>query len=261
MSRTNARRPSGQAILGIDIGGTGIKGAPVDTKHGELAAERFRLSTPLPATPAAVVETVAEVVAHFQTVGPIGITFPAIVRQGVVASAANVDQSWIGTNATELLERRLGRPVVVLNDADAAGLAEMTFGAGRGRSGVVVMVTFGTGIGTALFLDGRLVPNTELGHIIVAGKDGELLAAASVKTREMLTWKKWSKQVNAYLARLESLISPDTVIIGGGVSKDYEKFIHRLQSSAEVVPATLFNEAGIVGAAVAAMDRLGRATA
>jgi polyphosphate glucokinase len=260
MSSVDKRR-AGRILLGIDIGGTGIKGARVDTRRGEVVGGHYRVLTPKLATPDAVVDSVARVVDQLRTDGPIGITFPGIVRHGVVGSAAHVDASWIGKNPAELLEARLGRTVVVLNDADAAGLAEVTFGAGVGRRGVVVMVLFGTGIGSALFLDGRLVPNTELGHIIVAGKDGERLAAASVKTRQTLTWKRWSKRVNAYLARLESLVSPDTIIIGGGISKDHEKFIPRLRSSAEIVPAALLNEAGIVGAAVAARDATSRASA
>lgn len=248
-------RPSG-VILGIDIGGTGIKGAPVDLARGTLAADRVRLTTPHPATPRAIADTVAELVASSTAAGPVGITFPAIVRHGRVESAANVDPSWIGVDAERVFQDRLERAVTVLNDADAAGLAEMRFGAGRGRPGVVVMVTFGTGIGTALFLDGRLVPNTELGHIIVAGEDGERLAAASVKDREALSWKKWSKRVNAYLARLESLVSPDTIIIGGGVSKDHRHFLHRLETRADVLPAELFNDAGIVGGALAAAEAI-----
>lgn len=258
---TRQRRPDGNILLGIDIGGTGIKGAPVDIRTGQLIGERLRILTPQPATPAAVADVIAEIVAAFDVAGPIGVTFPAVVRQGVVRSAANVDRAWIGIDAAALIGTRLGRPVIVLNDADAAGLAEMTFGAGRGRPGVVVMVTFGTGIGTALFLDGRLVPNTELGHIIVRGEDGERLAAGSVKTRELLTWKQWSKRANAYFARLESLISPDVIIIGGGLSKDYAKFIGRLRTSAELLPAELFNDAGIVGAAVSALDADDRADA
>jgi polyphosphate glucokinase len=254
------KHPAGRILLGVDIGGTGIKGALVDTQRGEVVGEPYRVSTPKRATPDAVMVRVARVVDHFRTDGPIGVTFPGIVRHGVVGSAAHVDPSWIGRKPAELFERRLGRPVVVLNDADAAGLAEMTFGAGRGRRGVVVMVLFGTGIGSALFLDGRLVPNTELGHILVAGKDGERLAAARVKTRQMLTWKRWSRRVNQYLARLESLVSPDTIIIGGGISKDHEKFMPRLRSIAEVIPAALLNEAGIVGAAVAAGAAIPRAS-
>jgi polyphosphate glucokinase len=162
-----------------------------------------------------------------------------------------MDRSWIGVDAAALFGGRLGRPVVVLNDADAAGIAEMRFGAGRGRPGVVLMVTLGTGIGSALFLEGKLVPNTEFGHIIVSGKDGEKLAAASVRTAKHLSWKAWSKRLNAYLGRLEALLSPDLIIIGGGISKDYARFLPRLRIRAEVVPAELFNDAGIVGAALA----------
>ena len=259
--KTNQRRPGGDIVLGIDIGGTGIKAAPVNTRSGLLAGELLRIPTPRPSTPAAVTDVIAEIVAAIDVGGSIGVTFPAVVRQGIVRSAANVDRAWIGIDAAALIGARIGRPVIVLNDADAAGQAEMTFGAGRGRLGVVVMVTFGTGIGTALFLDGRLVPNTELGHIIVSGEDGERLAAGSVKTREMLTWKQWSERANAYFARLESLISPDVIIIGGGLSKDYSKFVGRLRTSAELLPAELFNDAGIVGAAVSALNADDRADA
>lgn len=250
---TRDRRPSGKILLGIDIGGSGIKGAPVDPITGRLAAERVRIKTPKPATPEAVADVAADVAAAFPLVsGPVGVTFPAVVRSGVVASAANVHESWIGVHGAALLRERLGRDVVLLNDADAAGVAEMTYGAGRGRDGVVAMVTFGTGIGTALFLDGCLVPNTELGHIIVAGKDAERLAAASVKTRKDLSWKRWAKRLDAYFERLDALISPDLIIIGGGISKDHVKFLPRLKTRPEVVPAELLNDAGIVGAARAA---------
>jgi polyphosphate glucokinase len=259
MSSVDKHR-TGRILLGVDIGGTGIKGARVDTRPGEVIGEHYRVLTSKPATPDAVADSVARVVDRFRTDGPTdrsALRFPGIVRYGVVGSAAHLDVSWIGRNPAELLERRLGRSVVVPNDADAAGLAEVTFGAGRGLRGVVVMVLFGTGIGSVLFLDGRLVPNTELGHIVVAGKDGERLAAASVKTRQMLTRKRWSKRVSAYLAvALESLASPDTIIIGGGVSEDHAEFIHSLRTTAEVVPDTLLNEAGIVGAAVAARDAI-----
>ena len=179
------------------------------------------------------------------------MTFPGVVRAGAIETAANLDPSWIGVAAATLFGRRLGRPVVVLNDADAAGIAEMSFGAGRDRAGVVMMVTLGTGIGSALFLDGRLVPNTEFGHIIVSGTDGEKLAAASVRTTANLTWGAWSERLNAYLARLERLLSPDLIIIGGGISQDHAEFMPRLKARAELLPAQLFNDAGIVGAALA----------
>lgn len=244
---------SGSAIrVGIDIGGSGIKGAPVDTRDGRLVGERFRLATPQPATPSAVIDVVAEIASRIGVDASVGVTFPGIVRNGIIGSAANVDKSWLGTDAASLLRERLARPVVVINDADAAGLAEMAFGAGRGRSGVVLMVTFGTGIGTAIFLDGRLLPNSELGHLVIDGKDAEKLAAAVVRTRKMLSWKRWAADVNEYLDRLDELLSPDLFIIGGGVSKESRKFLPRLRTRAEIVPAQLLNEAGIVGAALAA---------
>jgi polyphosphate glucokinase len=244
---------AGAAVrVGIDIGGSGIKGAPVDTRDGQLVGSRFRLATPQPSTPAAVVDVVARIATDIGLAAPVGVTFPGIVRNGIIGSAANVDRTWIGVDLASLLRERLGRPVVALNDADAAGLAEMAFGAGRGRSGVVVMVTFGTGIGTAVFLDGRLLPNSELGHLVIDGKDAEKLAAAVVRTRKRLSWKRWAADVNEYLGRLDGLLSPDLFIIGGGVSKESRRFLPRLQVRAEIVPAQLLNEAGIVGAALAA---------
>ncbi|MES2209322.1 MAG: ROK family protein [Chloroflexota bacterium] len=237
--------------VGIDIGGSGIKGGAVDLATGQLLGERLRQPTPVPSTPDAVSGVVAELVARIAGPGPVGVTFPGVVRAGVIETAANLDPSWIGVDAATLFGRRLGRPVVVLNDADAAGIAEMSFGAGRDRAGVVMMVTLGTGIGSALFLDGRLVPNTEFGHIIVSGTDGEKLAAASVRTASNLTWDAWSERLNAYLARLESLLSPDLIIIGGGISRDHAEFMPRLRARAELLPAQLFNDAGIVGAALA----------
>lgn len=191
-------------------------------------------------------------VSHFAWNGPIGCTFPAIVHHGVTLSAANVDKSWIGTNAQELFEKETGLPVQVLNDADAAGIAEMEFGAGRGRKGVVMMLTFGTGIGSAIFLDGKLLPNSELGHLEIRGKDAEHRASAKVKEDKDLSWKQWAERVNEVLAKLEFLFSPDLFIIGGGVSKRYEKFLPLLKTRAEIVPAQFFNDAGIVGAAMAA---------
>jgi polyphosphate glucokinase len=241
-------------VMGVDIGGTGIKGAPVDIEKGELAGERFRILTPHPATPKAVADVVGEVVEHFTWNGPVGATFPAVVKDGVTLSAANVDKEWIGANADELFTQRLNMPVTVLNDADAAGLAEMRFGAGRGRSGVVIMVTLGTGIGCGMFLDGKLVPNTELGHIEIGGKDAETMAADSVRERKELSWKKYAGRVEQYLRKLDALLWPDLIIIGGGASKKAEKFLPLIDIRPEVVPAKLQNEAGIVGAALAAAD-------
>jgi polyphosphate glucokinase len=240
-------------VLGIDIGGTGIKGAPVDVKRGVLSQDRFRLLTPQPATPAAVVATVADVVKHFDNVtGRIGSTFPAVIQHGVALTAANVDRSWIGTDARDLLEKTTTRPFTVLNDADAAGVAEMAFGAGKDRKGVVMMVTIGTGLGTALFVDGQLVPNTELGHIEIDGRDAETRASERAREVKGLSWKKWGRRLDGYFQKLEALFSPDLFIVGGGVSKKPEKFFGFIDTRAELVPAKLRNEAGIVGAAVAA---------
>jgi len=239
-------------LVGIDIGGTGIKGAPVDVAQGVLTADRLRLLTPQPAVPEAVAKVVAEVVGHFPADGPVGATFPAVIRRGRAESAANVDKSWIGEDVAARLGDATGRRVVVLNDADAAGLAEMRFGAGSGRGGVVVMVTLGTGIGTAVFVDGTLVPNTELGHLELGGREAEKRAAESVRERKALSWSKWGTRVDEYLRHLEMLLSPDLFIVGGGVSKKSAKFFPYLHTKAEVVPAQLLNEAGIVGAAVAA---------
>jgi polyphosphate glucokinase len=241
-------------VLGIDIGGTGIKGAPVDVDRGTLAADRYRLLTPQPAVPAAVAEVVGQVVAKFGGEGMVGATFPAVIRGGVAESAANVDKSWIGEGVAKAFERTTGRPFVVLNDADAAGLAEMRYGAGRDKQGVVMMVTLGTGIGTALFVDGTLVPNTELGHLELRGKEAEKRASEIVRENKNLSWKKWGQRVDEYLQHLEMLFSPDLFIIGGGVSKKSAKFFEFLKTRVPVVPAQLLNEAGIVGAAVAAVE-------
>ena len=241
-------------LIGIDIGGTGIKGAPVDVGRGELTAERLRVLTPQPAVPDAVAKAVAEVVGHFPGNGPVGATFPAVIRRGRAETAANVDKSWIGEDVAVRLGDAAARRFVVLNDADAAGLAEMRFGAGKGRDGVVVMVTLGTGIGTAVFVDGTLVPNTELGHLELDGREAEKHAAESVRERKELSWEKWGKRVDEYLRHLDMLLSPDLFIVGGGVSKKSAKFFPYLHTKAEVVPAQLLNEAGIVGAAVAAAE-------
>ena len=240
------------SILGIDIGGSGIKGAPVDLEKGELSAERHRIPTPQPSQPAAVAEQVGRIARHFSWSDPIGCTFPAVIKNGVAWSAANVERSWIGTDARRLLEKATGCPVRVINDADAAGIAEMTYGAGKGRRGVVILLTFGTGIGSAVFTDGRLVPNTEFGHMEVRGKDAELRAAARIRKEKNLGWKKWVVRVNEFLSRLDILFSPDLFILGGGVSRRWDRFSGYLDTRVEVMPARLLNRAGIIGAAYAA---------
>ena len=245
--------------FGVDIGGSGIKGGLVDLEAGALDGERLRITTPQPSTPDAVADVVAEIVEKFNWDGPVGVTLPCVVKHGVAHSAANVDKAWIGTDAAALFAARLGRPtdqVVVLNDADAAGIAEMRFGSGVGRDGLVVLLTFGTGIGSALFLDGKLVPNTEFGHLEVDGHDAEKRAAASVKEDKGLSWAEWTPRVSRYVNVLENLIWPDLVIAGGGVSKKAEKWLPLLEVRTEVVAAALKNDAGIVGAAVAAAQGL-----
>jgi polyphosphate glucokinase len=197
-------------------------------------------------------DAVAEIVRHFSWQGPIGCTFPAVIKQGVAYSAANVDNSWIGFNGQKLFEQKSGCPVLLLNDADAAGIAEMELGAGKGQPGVVIVLTFGTGIGSAIFVDGRLVPNTEFGHMEVRGKDAEHRAADRIRTEKDLSWEKWAARVNEFLERMELLFSPDLFIIGGGVSKKHQKFLPLMQTRAKVVPAQMLNEAGIIGAAMAA---------
>ncbi len=245
-------------VLGVDIGGTGIKGAPVDTRSGQLLADRHRILTPHPATPDAVTEVVVELAKFFDWTGPTGATFPAVVKNGVARTAANVDQAWIGTDAAAMFSKGIGGEVTVVNDADAAGVAEMTFGVGKGRRGVVIMVTLGTGIGSAVFLDGKLVPNTELGHLEMDGKDAEHLAAESVREKHDLSWKDWSKRVAEYLLMVEALFTPDLFVIGGGVSKKADKFFPHLSGvQTEIVAAQLLNEAGIVGAALAHIQRTG----
>ncbi|GGT10395.1 polyphosphate--glucose phosphotransferase [Streptomyces kurssanovii] len=244
-------------VFGVDIGGSGIKGAPVDLDRGDLAQERHKVLTPHPSTPDAVADGVAEVVGHFGWTGPVGITFPGVVTSGVTRTAANVDKGWVDKDAASLLSGRLGGlPVTILNDADAAGVAEMTFGAGRGRKGTVIMLTFGTGIGSALFVDGRLVPNTELGHLELGGHDAEKRASTKAKEDADLTWQHWARRVQKYLAHVEMLFSPELFIVGGGVSRKADKFLPLIEGvRAEIVPAELQNNAGIVGAAMAAAGR------
>ncbi|QFG68834.1 polyphosphate--glucose phosphotransferase [Ornithinimicrobium pratense] len=240
-------------VLGIDIGGSGIKGAPVDLTEGQFAAERLRVDTPAGATPGDVADVVAWVAEQFVdqlgTDSPVGITVPAVVQQGIVRSAANIDDSWIDTDADVLFTKRLGRPVHVVNDADAAGEAEVHYGTGRGVRGVVLVTTLGTGIGSALFVDGTLVPNTELGHLEIDGHDAETRAASSAREREGLSWKEWAGRLQRYYSVVEALFSPDLIIVGGGVSKKADKFLPLLELRAPIVPAQLRNQAGIIGAA------------
>ncbi|GGT40546.1 polyphosphate--glucose phosphotransferase [Streptomyces purpureus] len=246
-------------VFGVDIGGSGIKGAPVDLERGDLAEPRHKVLTPQPATPDGVAGCVAQVLEHFGWSGPVGVTFPGVVTGSTVRTAANVSRDWIDVDAGALLGERLGGlPVTVLNDADAAGVAEMTFGAGRGRKGTVMLLTFGTGIGSALFTDGRLVPNTELGHLELKGHEAEKRASTKIKDDEGLSWEHWARRVQKYLAHLEMLFSPELFIVGGGVSRKADKFLPLIEGiRAEIVPAQLENNAGIVGAAMAAAGRGG----
>ena len=241
-------------ILGIDIGGSGIKGAPVDVEKGELLAERIRIITPDPATPQACAECIAEIARKFEWTGRIGCGYPGAVKRGVTLTAANVDPSWINADAKVIIEQATQCKSNVINDADAAGLAEIAFGAGRDVQGVVIMITLGTGIGTALFVDGKLLPNTELGHLIVRGKDAEIRASDRARVKKNLSWKDWAKRLDEYLLYVEHLFWPDLIIVGGGASKNHEKFIPHLSIRTPIVPAQMFNEAGIVGAAIAGLD-------
>lgn len=242
-------------ILGIDIGGSGIKGAPVDVETGELLAERIRLITPDPATPQACAEEIAQIARSFEWTGRIGCGYPGVVKHGVTMSAANVDHTWINADAKTIIEQATKCKTNVVNDADAAGLAEIKFGAGRGVEGVVMMITLGTGIGTALFVDGYLLPNAELGHLEVRGKDAETRASDRARVKKNLSWKDWAKRLDEYLLYIERLFSPDLIIVGGGASKNHEKFIPHLTITTPIVPAQLFNEAGIVGAALAGIEK------
>ncbi|MDQ3739222.1 MAG: ROK family protein [Actinomycetota bacterium] len=240
--------------FGIDIGGSGMKAAPVDLATGELADERFRIPTPQPATAESMADVVSRLVEHFGWQEPLGVAFPAVVRRGVIGSAANIDKSWIDTDADAVFTEASGKDVHVINDADAAGLAELRYGVAAGRAGVVLMLTFGTGIGSGLFVDGALVPNTELGHLELDGAEAEARASAAARDREELSWAGWAKRVDRYLDHVTALFSPDLIVIGGGVSKRAEKWLPHLSTSTEVAVARLFNTAGIVGAALARHD-------
>lgn len=242
--------------FGIDIGGTGIKGALVDLDTGELLTDRFRFDTPKPSHPDAVADVVAQIVELGSYSGEVGVTFPAVVQHGIARTAANIDKAWIGTDIAQVLTERLGMPAEVMNDADAAGLAEVRYGVGKDVTGTVLMLTFGTGIGSALFVNGVLVPNTELGHIEVDGKDGESRAAGSVKDAKGLSHAEWAKRVDRYLKVLEKGLWPDLIIVGGGISKKADKWVPLLTNRTPIKVAKLLNNAGIVGAALAAHENL-----
>jgi len=246
--------PDGGSCIGfgVDIGGSGVKAAPVDLATGALRAERFRLETPHPSTPTAVVEVAASTVEHFGWTGPLGCAFPGVVTGGVVRTAANVDAGWVDADAAALLSERLGAPVTVLNDADAAGLAEARFGAAKGVHGLVLLLTLGTGIGSALLLDGQLVPNTEFGHVEVDGREAEHRASDAVRDRKGLSWQEWADRLSEVLRHLEALLWPDLIVIGGGVSRRADRFLPLLRCRTPLAPAALANGAGIAGAALAA---------
>jgi len=245
-------------ILGVDVGGSGIKAAVVETETGELVSERIRIATPQPATPEAIGQTLRELVTkrHGWT-GPVGIGFPAAIQRGVARTAANIDKSFIGVNVAEYFARFTGCPTFVANDADVAGLAEIRFGAGKDQAGVVLIVTIGTGLGTALFADGRLLPNTELGHIYLDnGEEAERFASDAVRETKELKWSAWGKRFNRYLTTMEALFWPDLIVLGGGASAKIDKFAEQITVAAPVVPASFLNQAGIVGAALYAQTRL-----
>jgi polyphosphate glucokinase len=243
-------------VLGIDVGGSGIKGAPVDTEAGNLLGERFRIKTPKSGEPQPMAEVVAEIARNFDWKGPIGIGFPAPIKAGVAMMAANISPKWVGVNADELFTRITGCECTLVNDADAAGLAEMKFGAGVGQPGTVIMITLGTGIGTAIFNRGHLLPNAEFGHLQMKGQDAEQRASDAARQREELSWKKYARRLNKYLLQMEKLFWPDLFIIGGGISKESEKYVPLLTIETPIVTAKLLNEAGIVGAALAARTGL-----
>lgn len=238
--------------LGIDVGGSGVKGAPVDLHKGEFAAKRLRIDTPVPSTPEAVGDVIDQIVDHFDDVrgdSPIGVTMPGVVTHGTVRTAANIDKQWIDFEAEAMLEKKLGHDIILVNDADAAGVAELHYGAARGQRGLVVMTTLGTGIGSALIFGGELIPNSELGHLEVDGHDAETRAASSIKDKEGLSYPEWATRLQRYYSHLEALLWPDLIVVGGGVSKDAKEFLPLLELRTPIVAATLQNKAGIIGAA------------
>lgn len=246
---------AGSFILAFDVGGSFVKAGVVDVATGGLAGEVLRRPTPEGAAPADVIDLLAAMAGELPSSGPIGLAFPAVAKRGVALTAANVDKRWIGTDAQSLLEQRTGRPVAFLNDADAAGVAEMALGAGRGRDGTVMVLTFGTGIGSAIFVDGHLLPNTELGHLEVRGEEAEHRASAKARIDRKLDWAGWARAVNEVLASYHALLWPDLFIIGGGITENWDRFRALLESRAEIVRARFGNDAGIIGAAMAAADR------
>ena len=243
--------------FGVDIGGSGVKGAVVDLRTGVFVGERVKIATPQPATPEAVAEVVGQIVNECAWEGPVGITLPSVVTQQVARSAANIDESWVGTNVHDLFTQALGRETIsVLNDADAAGIAEVAFGSDTARSGAVIFLTFGTGIGSAFLVDGTLFPNTELGHMLVDGTEAEHFASSAAKDREELSYKKWAKHVDKVLHEYDRLFNPAAFIVGGGISRHADKWVPLLTVDTPVAPAALRNRAGIVGAAMAAQDHV-----
>ncbi len=245
-------------ILGIDIGGTGIKAALVNTENGQVISEKRRIPTPRPATPEAMAAKIAEIVNYFDYQGPIGCGFPALINKGTAKTAANIHKSWVNIHVEQLFSEITGKDVFVLNDADAAGLAELKFGAGKGESGVALLLTIGTGIGSALMHNGHLIPSTEFGHIEFKGDIAEKYCSDFVKKKQHMTWEKWGKRFNRYLNYMEKLFSPDLFIIGGGSSKKFELYSDFLKVNARVLPAELLNMAGIIGAGCYAESRIGK---
>ena len=237
-------------ILGVDIGGSGIKGAIVDVKNGLMLTERHRIETPQPATIEGIAKTLVDLVNHFNWKGKIGCGFPSVVINGCVKTAANIDKKWINIDAQKVFSEATKCEVTLVNDADAAGIAEVQFGIGKGMKGVVLLLTFGTGIGSALFTDGKLVPNTEFGHVLFHGDIAEKYVAASIRKNQELSWETWGKRLNEYLLHMEKITNPELIIIGGGISKKFEKYSQFISLKTKVVNATLFNNAGIIGAAL-----------
>ena len=260
MSDTTANTQASTAPtlgFGVDVGGSGIKGAVVNLRTGEFVGERMKIATPKPATPQAVADTVAQIVRAHDWHGPVVITLPSVIRQQVATTAANIDPSWVGTQVHDLFAEALGREeLAVLNDADAAGVAEVAFGEPQAREGAVIFLTFGTGIGSAMLVDGTLFPNTELGHLLLDGKEAEHLASSAAKDREDLSYKKWAKRVDAVLHEYARLLNPTAFVVGGGISRKADKWVPLLTVDVPVIPAKLRNRAGIVGAAMAAHTHL-----